>query len=56
MLAQGTTLAFAFFVRFFFVDRVVYGTAPSRYVTYVAHAVRRSARPGTRSPVLEEAA
>jgi dolichol-phosphate mannosyltransferase len=56
VLAQGATLAFAFFVRFFFVDQVVYANAPSRYVTYVSHVVRRSPRPGTRSQALEEAA
>jgi hypothetical protein len=58
VLAQGVTLAFAFLIRFVFVDTVVYGTAPSRYVAYVSHVVRRSARPGTpqTSPVMEEAA
>jgi dolichol-phosphate mannosyltransferase len=58
VLAQGVTLAFAFLIRFVFVDTVVYGSAPSRYVAYVSHVVRRSARPGTpqTSPVMEEAA
>ena len=58
VLAQGTTLVLAFFLRFLFVDSVVYGAAPPRYVTYVSRAVRRSPRPATAQSglALEEAA
>jgi hypothetical protein len=62
VLAQGTTLVFAFFLRFLFVDKIVYGTARHTYVTYISRVVQRSRvgsdRPGTTQPslVLEEAA